>query len=192
MKINSAVNLFRKEQNEAIHFVGIDSDGIRALEHIKKKRIKAEYTCINFPEKPIVKLEIINSKYEPFHYEKRSKEHSILDVETKTIFALNSNYVLLAQLGGYEETKMIKELFYYLQAENKKFMIICCMPFHFDSLHKKEFANSIKIELQKLSQNFKCIDFKPLREKYGHLQVVDFFKKVDEQFYSIFKEKEIG
>jgi hypothetical protein len=96
---------------ELTHFIGIGGGGVRAMKHIQKKGIIAKFTCINFPEQPLVKSEIINSKYEPFHYEKKDKEHSILDVETKTIFALNSNYVLLAQLGGYEETKMIKELF---------------------------------------------------------------------------------
>ena len=62
------------------------------------------------------------------------------------------------------------------------------MPFRFDSMHRIDFANSTKMELQKLSPYVKCFDLKPLQEKHRHLQVVDFFEKVDEHFYSVFQE----
>lgn len=172
-----------------IHFVGLGGGGCNALEHIYKKGVKAKYTCITSPTRPHLPLEIkfirFDSPKEHFSTDD-FEDYFSLSTEIENVFRNDSTYILMAGFGGYTGTNLTRELSKYLSKRNKKFMVICSMPFQFEGRGRNSFALRTKKELD-YYPNFKCFDLEMIREIHGDMVLSKAFAKADEQFYTIFK-----
>jgi hypothetical protein len=177
------------------HFVGLGGGGCNALENIHKKGVRAKYTCVTNPLRPHLPPDVEFVRFVPpacfdrNYMDSISKQSfdaaALPGPEIQHIFRDDSTYVLLAALGGYTGSKLVRELAEYLVLKNKRFIIICSAPFSFEGKVNIALAERIKEQLRPLP-DFHCFDLQSLREIHGNMTLSDAFAKADEQFYDIF------
>lgn len=189
MTILSNKEIFGKDVSKPIHFIGLGGAGCNMLEYIQKQGIVARYTCITNPVRNNLSSEIIVLKFDsPRNYtliENWHKQDLKLPMSIKMLLHSNSHYVILSGLGGYTGTMLTKSIMKHLKKQEKDVMTICCLPFKFET-PRNIIANDISRDLTKHAKvNF--IDLNLVSKGYGHISLKQFFDKVNEDTYRIYK-----
>ncbi len=105
----------------------------------------------------------------------------------RQVFSHDHKYVLLAGLGGFTGTSLAVQLTPWLKETNKEFITICSLPFHFEGLKRRSYAENAMEKLQAIP-NFSHYRLETLRRKYGDITIKDAFEKADEDFYRIYRK----
>jgi cell division GTPase FtsZ len=80
---------------------------------------------------------------------------------------------------------LTKSIMSFLKKHGKEAKAICCLPFKFET-SRKEIATDTVSDIEKLGKvNF--IDLDSASRSYGNLNLSEFFDKVNEDTYSIYK-----
>jgi cell division GTPase FtsZ len=179
--------LHANSTNIPIHIIGLGGAGCNALELIYKKGIKATYTCISSPVRHYLPNEIKFIYFESpeMIYAVNSGMKIHLPDEIKNIFIKANQYLLLTGLGGYAGSSLIKPIIDKLIQEQKKFNAICSLPFNFEGPMRKSISEQVVLEYKHLN-NFRYFESEMFRNDLTCKSVADAFRKVDEQFYSIY------
>ena len=112
----------------------------------------------------------------------------IISDELKKVFENNERFILLAGLSGFTGTKLTAALNEYLKIKNKDFILICSLPFDFESDPRKSNAQIVVNNLKNKS-NFEFFRLQAIREQYGNLKLKDAFLLGNEFFYNTFLSK---
>ena len=189
MTILSNKEIFGKDVSKPIHFIGLGGAGCNMLEYIQKQGIVARYTCITNPVRNNLSSEINVLKFDsPRNYtliENWHKQDLKLPMSIKMLLHSNSHYVILSGLGGYTGTMLTKSIMKHLKKQEKDVMTICCLPFKFET-SRNNIANDISKDLIK-QYKVSFIDLNVASKGYGHISLKQFFDKVNEDTYRIYK-----
>lgn len=176
-----------------LHVVGIGLGGSHVLKHFHAKGLDARFTSISRFRLPELSPEInfiefvspgkstFNKAGKEIYREVDMTKRLVVPNEIAELFKDNHHFVLLAGLGGYTGTYMIQELAPWLHWQNKDFMSICCLPFHFEGEGRKAYAENARKMLKSIP-GFTCFSLSEIAEKYGNMSVKRAFEKADEEF----------
>jgi cell division protein FtsZ len=173
-----------------IHIVGIGGGGCNALEYIRKKGVAAEYTCISSPDRHSLPPGVSFIPYDsPKYYNllEYQDDNLAIPAEIEKVFDGDATFVLLAGFGGFTGSNLTRALAGYLSKGNKRFMIICSMPFSFEGERRKRIALNTRRFLEHFT-SFRCLEMETIRVACGNLPLSVAFEKADEEFYDIFRE----
>jgi cell division GTPase FtsZ len=189
MTVFSNKEIFGKDVNKPIHFIGLGGAGCNMLEYIQKQGIVARYTCITNPVRNNLSSEINVLKFDsPRNYtliENWHKQNLKLPMSIKLLLHSNSQYVILSGFGGYTGTMLTKSILKHLKKQRKDAMAICCLPFKFET-PRKSVANETAANLNEYN-NITYLDLDIVSKGYGQISLKQFFDKVNEDAYRIYK-----
>ena len=172
------------------HFVGLGGGGCNALEYIYEKGVPARYTEITRSRRNGLPAEIgfINFGSPGKYYrDDHLEDDVIISPEIENILTEDDFYILLAGFGGATGTNLARELSLYLSKRNRKFMVICSMPFRFEGEGRRTLARQTRGILEKFT-NFRYFEMEMIRISCGHLPLSVAFERADEEFYNIFRD----
>ncbi len=183
--------------NKPLHLIGFGGAGANSIIAIQKMGLPAKYTCITQPERKDLAPEITCITFMPpgeRRITKTGKEFFIPNRQAplevpKTIddlFEPNAHYVIIAGLGGYTGTYLMKHFGSRLQDNQKSFTAICILPFSFERRASKAIINQIH-QKYKAAENFHFIDLNTYQEKFGDKPITELFDQVNQDVYSLIK-----
>ncbi|MEX2513198.1 MAG: hypothetical protein WD398_09850 [Cyclobacteriaceae bacterium] len=178
----------------AMHIIGLGGAGTNILGHFHKKGIQAKYTSITNCERPHFSEDINFIRFLPPFKKNESGDNRVWSVsdmsqplnipqDVKELFDPNDQYFLLAGLGGYTGTYMVETLTPWLLKQDKKFVVICTLPFAFEGESRNSFASQVVKKFRHLL-NFKYFDLEAVMEVHENNALPVAY----EHFYSIFLE----
>ncbi len=175
-----------EKQKKKIHIIGIGGAGGNILEYIYSKNFDAKYTYIATPDRKSF-LQGINKVmfYKQENYQENKSwvyKRNILTESIKSIFKKDEYYILVAGLGAYTGSLLIRDLYYYLSEQKKPFTAFASYPFRYEGKMRKEHAKTIISEIAD-NLNFTIFNLEYIRQKYGNMPVHMALKKADEMFY---------
>jgi cell division GTPase FtsZ len=187
---------FSVENDEQFHFVGLGGAGSNIVEYFHRKGIKGRFTCITNPERPGLSSDIRFIDFKPpcrSLYLNNKEVYKIYNpdqiievpLSVKNLIESDENYVLLVGLGGYTGTNLLLELTKLLQSKEKKFIILCSIPFSFEGQKTKSIAYKAVTNIDNQIK-LKVYDPDQIIGKNKNLPLNQAFKKVDEHLYKSF------
>lgn len=174
-------------------FIGFGGAGANITEFFKSNGLSGHYRNVSWPLREYkneiqfipylqkranrvdVKLQEIESSTVPW-------EEIDLPNNIKQVFSPDYDYVLLAGLGGYTGTMLIKKASEYLHQLNYSFISVTTLPLSFERQLNKSIMWDVHTQLQQYQNNI-SIDLNSLYEKSGSLSLNEFFQKADEAVY---------
>lgn len=183
--------------NKKYHFVGLGDAGAILIDYFNKNGLSGKFSCISN-----VKPDNLSSEIQFFHFTPPGKNkipdkhgfYGVYDMNAqliipesfKKVFESNNKFILIAGLGGYTGTKMIKNLSALLHNKNKEFYTICTLPFQFEGIKRMKIANKALNEIQKYSKCF-YYNLENINQEYnGELMLSQAFNIADDQMYKMF------
>jgi len=138
--------------NRQIHFVGLGQGGTNAMVYIHEKGIEAKYSCITGPYVESLKPGMEHLFFETpqdyriggIHYKKPLS----ITPDMKAIFNEDHRYIILTGLGASVGTGLITGVLDFLNAEQKQFHAICCLPSLNMGRAKRTYAEEKKAEIE--------------------------------------------
>lgn len=181
-----------KTSETSFHFIGLGGAGTNILNGFFKKRQKGKYTYITSGKREHFSSEINFIFYKPpkmkWDEVPDISKPLILPEEIKALFTANHKYVLLAGLGGYTGTYMLKEIVTLLKEENKDFLVLCTLPFAFEGLPRKQYSEQFKNLFPSFS-NLKYFKNEEIKIKYGQKTFAEGFEITNNELYKLFKNE---
>lgn len=138
--------------DKKLHFVGLGQGGTNAMLYIHEKGIEANYSCITGPYVSHLKPGMEHLFFETsmdyriggIHY----KKPMAITSEMKAIFSEDHRYIILTGLGASVGTGLISSLLDFLNAEQKNYHAICCLPSLNLGRAKRTYAEEKKAEIE--------------------------------------------
>ena len=176
--------------DKKLHFVGLGQGGTNAMVYIHEKGIVAKYSCITGSYVAHLKPGMEHLFFETsqdyriggIHY----KKPMAITPEMKVIFSEDHRYIILTGLGASVGTGLISSVLDFLNAEQKNYHAICCLPSLNMGRSKRTYAEEKKVEIEG-SKNVAVFDQQAIPEKYGQISIHQIFDKGNELFYNFFE-----
>ena len=195
-----------------LHFVGLGQGGTNAMVYIHEKGIEAKYSCITGSYVEHLKPEMEHLFFETpqdyriggIHY----KKPMAITSEVKAMLSENHRYIILTGLGASVGTGLISSVIDFLNAEQKDYHAICCLPSLNMGRAKRTYAEEKKAEIEDRKnvlffdqQTVACgiVSDPPVYKKVqfsdgqtfilanGHSPIDQIFDRGDELFYNFFE-----
>lgn len=181
--------------SKTLHIVGLGAAGTCLAEIIRKKEIRANYTCIHSTQRQSSFPDINHINFIPpgevyKHngvevFRSRDMEQKLMvPGEIKTVFNRNDKFVLIAGLGGYTGTNMMLELATLLRNRGKDFYAFCTLPFLYEGKLRRRNGEKV-LHALKNNENIKFLELQSIREKYGNLVMREAFHMADIELYKM-------
>jgi len=174
-----------------IHFIGLGNAGSMVTGHFYRWGLKGKFSCINdsLPEQhtgmmrflccpsvhdksEIRRSELDNPELLPFR---------LLTEEIKQLVSGNEMLILLSGLGGYTGTNLTLQLTKYLIKTEKRFYLICSMPFLFEGNIKCNYAGKALSQLKSISTP-NVFSLNDILRKYENLTLANAFEMAKDEF----------
>lgn len=138
--------------DKKLHFVGLGQGGTNAMLYIHEKGVEAKYSCITGPYVSYLKPGMEHLFFEtPMDYRIKGihyKKPMSITSEMKAIFSEDHRYIILTGLGASVGTGLISSLLDFLNAEQKNYHAICCLPSLNMGRSKRTYAEEKKAEIE--------------------------------------------
>lgn len=176
------LSLFNSTPDSEFHIIGLGDAGSNVLQLMHKMGIKANYTCICSRVRQHLPKDIKFIKFQSpkVFYTNETRINRIpLTDEINELFKPNNKYLLLAGLGGYTGTNLVRSLMCKLIREPIDFKAMCTLPFKFEGPDRRKAADQILSEFPKCN-NIWTFELELMKEDKTIRIVSDAFKKADE------------
>ncbi len=181
-------------QHPKFHFIGLGSAGNKALLEFRKHIVNGTFTAINIDLKEHVVLSKNKKIDSCYWHKKRTEEESWDEIKSQLqeqsydITNTNDHFVLLAGLGGVTGTALLTIISSMLQIENKKYTIICTVPYNFEGT-RPSLASYQFIKENKINKNVNFIFADTFAKKYPGLKMIDCFSALDTEMLKMWLQE---
>lgn len=178
-------------EEKQFHFIGLGSGGTNVIQHIQKKGIEGDFSCMSWFPSFVEPYKGINHIFYEYPREIRNatmlgRQRQPLTAEIKATLLKDQFYVVFCGLGGFTGTSLISDVLEFLETNCIKHIAVCTLPDKGEGRFRNDYALSKQIELGKYKNVFYYNHHTTIR-KYGDLPVSKAFACADEELFRIFQ-----